>query len=106
VRIEAKKLRYATEFFAPLFEGRKASKRKNAFLSALENLQDHLGELNDLAVSQKMHPDWFRSEDDDSGSGTHAAHLVAKHQVRRAKRALEPALEAYQEFADAKRFWM
>ena len=50
-------MRYATEFFSPVYEGRKARKRDEAFLSALESLQEHLGELNDLAVSQEMHPD-------------------------------------------------
>lgn len=46
LRKDAKKLRYASEFFAPLFGHRK---RKRRFLSALGDLQDHLGALNDLA---------------------------------------------------------
>ena len=105
VRIAAKKLRYATEFFAPLFEDRTARKRLDAFLSALEELQDHLGELNDLAVSRERHPDWFRPEPDDAGSATHARHLVAKHQASRGEHALRPALDAYRDFAKAKPFW-
>lgn len=51
VRIEAKKLRYATEFFASLFPGRKAGKRRKRFRDALETLQTWLGDLNDLATA-------------------------------------------------------
>lgn len=106
VRIEGKKLRYAAEFFAPLYEGGKARKRKEAFLSALEDLQERLGELNDLAVSREMHPDLFREAETggDPGWGE-AARLIVRHQERRADAALEPALEAYRFFARAKRFW-
>jgi inorganic triphosphatase YgiF len=107
VRIEVKKLRYATEFFSPLVEGRKASKRKEAFLSALEHLQEHLGELNDLAVSQELHPEWFQpeTEEDRDPQAHRAAHLIAEHQTERAEKALKPALKAYRAFAEAKRFW-
>jgi triphosphatase len=105
VRIAAKKLRYATEFFAPLFEGRTAEERRDAFLSALERLQEHLGELNDLTVGREKHPDWFQAESDDGDPAAHAAHLVAKRQSARARRALRSALTAYRDFAAAKRFW-
>lgn len=47
VRILGKQLRYAGEFFAPLYS-RKASR---AFLETLADLQDALGELNDIAVA-------------------------------------------------------
>ncbi|CAA7626374.1 CYTH and CHAD domain-containing protein [Magnetospirillum sp. UT-4] len=47
VRILGKQLRYAGEFFAPLY-GAKAAR---PFLSALAELQDQLGELNDIAVA-------------------------------------------------------
>lgn len=49
IRILAKKLRYASEFFSGLFTGKKAARRTGPFLAALEKLQDHLGELNDIA---------------------------------------------------------
>lgn len=108
VRIEVKKLRYATEFFSPVYEGRKARKRNEAFLSALESLQEHLGDLNDLAVSQERHPDLFRTDAAANEGDPHrqaAAHLVVKHQTARAHASLKPALKAYREFAEAKRFW-
>jgi CHAD domain-containing protein len=51
-RIEGKKLRYATEFFASLFRGKKATRRYRAFYDALEELQAHLGDLD--AVDQYL----------------------------------------------------
>ena len=50
VRIAAKKLRYATEFFASLFP----RKRSRAYRKALTSLQDVLGELNDAAVAPRV----------------------------------------------------
>jgi CHAD domain-containing protein len=44
LRIAAKKLRYATEFFAPLFDGRNA----RDYQEALARLQDVLGSYNDM----------------------------------------------------------
>lgn len=50
LRKDAKKLRYAAEFFAPLFAGDRRKGRKR-FGAALEAFQDHLGALNDLAAA-------------------------------------------------------
>jgi CHAD domain-containing protein len=44
LRIECKKLRYATEFFTPLFEG------MEPFIGHMKGLQDLLGIMNDVAV--------------------------------------------------------
>lgn len=52
LRIEAKKLRYAAEFFAPAF-GQGAGKRGRAYIVALKRFQDALGELNDIAVARR-----------------------------------------------------
>ncbi len=54
LRIGIKKLRYAGEFFAALFTGRKAQKRLRRFERELERLQDGLGALNDIAVHQNL----------------------------------------------------
>ncbi len=50
VRIAAKKLRYAADFFAELFE----HSRAHGYLSALAGLQDGLGALNDLAMTRRL----------------------------------------------------
>jgi triphosphatase len=47
VRIAAKKLRYAAEFFSPLF----VRKRTRSYVGALSQLQDVLGTLNDAATT-------------------------------------------------------
>lgn len=49
LRKDAKKLRYAVDFFAGLYARGPAVKLRHKFLTALENLQHNLGELNDLA---------------------------------------------------------
>lgn len=54
VRKEAKTLRYAVEFFASLFAEGRAGSRRTAFREALEDLQDALGVLNDLAVAPAL----------------------------------------------------
>ena len=50
VRIAAKRLRYVTEFFAPLF----AAKRAASYLRELYALQDALGALNDLVTARRL----------------------------------------------------
>ncbi|MES2182229.1 MAG: CHAD domain-containing protein [Pseudomonadota bacterium] len=49
-RISAKKLRYAAEFFATLY----SSKKSTAFIRSLSQLQDCLGVLNDMTVTEKL----------------------------------------------------
>src|SRR5262249_32315993 len=53
LRIQAKKLRYAAEFFAPTFPRKRAIRRRKDFVASLQQLQDALGELNDIAVNEK-----------------------------------------------------
>jgi CHAD domain-containing protein len=50
IRLQAKRLRYAAEIFAPMYPG-KATQR---FLRRLSRLQDCLGTLNDGAVAQQL----------------------------------------------------
>lgn len=55
VRIEAKKLRYAVEFFTGLFEDLgKARKRAGELLQELKALQGQLGELNDAVQAKAL----------------------------------------------------
>ncbi len=50
VRIALKKLRYGTEFFAALFEG----KETKGYTAAASKMQDSLGHLNDVAVTERL----------------------------------------------------
>jgi inorganic triphosphatase YgiF len=51
VRKDAKKLRYAAEFFSALFGHKRGRRRYKHFIAALEGLQDALGGLNDMATA-------------------------------------------------------
>lgn len=50
VRLAAKKLRYATEFFASLYP----DKKTRPYLKAMKSLQDTLGHLNDIATLETL----------------------------------------------------
>jgi len=50
LRILAKKLRYSAEFFAALYDRQKAG----LFLDALSEVQDVLGQINDVAVAHRL----------------------------------------------------
>ncbi|MEA3275014.1 MAG: CHAD domain-containing protein [Pseudomonadota bacterium] len=58
LRIECKKLRYAAEFFRPLFAG------MDIFISHMKGLQDLLGVMNDVAVMQHLLDDLLANETD------------------------------------------
>ena len=51
LRIDVKKLRYAAEFVTSLYRGRATAKHSRTFAKALGQLQDSLGEFNDIAVA-------------------------------------------------------
>jgi triphosphatase len=50
VRIQVKKLRYATEFFSSLYTRRKVT----PYLAAMKTLQDNLGISNDVEVARRL----------------------------------------------------
>ena len=50
LRLRVKRLRYAAEFFAPLF----AAKPARRFIRRLSTLQDRLGVMNDRTVAEKL----------------------------------------------------
>jgi CHAD domain-containing protein len=58
LRIECKKLRYAAEFFRPLFNG------MDVFIGHMKGLQDLLGVMNDVAVTGKLLDDLLAGSTD------------------------------------------
>ena len=58
LRIECKKLRYAAEFFRPLFLG------MDTFIAHMKGLQDLLGLMNDVAVMRQLLDDLLADEGD------------------------------------------
>jgi triphosphatase len=107
LRIQAKKVRYASEFFATLFPSRKASKRRSKFLLALERAQDCLGDLNDIVV----HEDRIRAIANDrrrrrgSRKRAFAAGVLTGREDARLDAVLERATEAHTVLAAIKPFW-
>lgn len=54
LRMAAKKLRYASEFFGSLYPSRGHRRDRKAFARAVKQLMDGLGELNDLRGAQAL----------------------------------------------------
>jgi CHAD domain-containing protein len=104
LRIQAKKLRYAVEFFASLFSGKQASKR-GKFLRAVERLQNALGDLNDIAVHENRIAGTAGRSAQASGRRAFAAGLLAGRENARAEAAMMAATSAYAKLAKVKRFW-
>jgi len=57
LRIRAKKLRYASEFFKDVFPGKKNARRRKSMISALKELQTALGGLNDINSREHLMSD-------------------------------------------------
>jgi triphosphatase len=100
LRIRAKRLRYATEFFAPLFPD--GGKKKRKFIKTLKDMQDCLGALNDIRVAR----DRVLGQ---GGLDRQELAFVAGRIVGRREseepRLLEQAEEAVAAFRDADPFW-
>ena len=93
-RLAAKKLRYATEFFAPLFP----RKRTRDYRRALATLQEELGLWNDAAVAVRLAGEI---------AGTEAAATAAFSGAAAAAGAAreESLTQAWKAFADVVPFW-
>jgi triphosphatase len=105
LRIQTKKLRYAAEFFANLFQNKRAVKRRKQFLSALERLQDGLGDLNDIAVHESHIAALSVHHQRSDPSRAFAAGLLTGREDARIEAAIRTANEAYADLAKIKRFW-
>jgi inorganic triphosphatase YgiF len=110
-RIQAKKLRYAAEFFASAFPGKKSVRRRQDFVASVAQLQDALGELNDIAVHEDLSEHLV--EDDDTADGPRgsrakaafAAGRLSGREEARIAPVLKKAQQAYAAFAKAKPYW-
>jgi CHAD domain-containing protein len=108
LRIDAKKLRYATEFYETVFARRKQQKQRAAFLSALKDMQDCLGELNDIFMHEKLATGMANARASGSSRRSRelfAAGLLAGHEEARLKPLLESAENAFRRFEKLKPYW-
>jgi triphosphatase len=104
-RIQTKKLRYATEFFATLFTTKRAVKRRKQFLPTLERLQGGLGDLNDIAVHEKHIAAMGIRRQRTNPSRVFAAGLLTGREDARLEAAMTAATEAYADLVKVKPFW-
>jgi CHAD domain-containing protein len=101
LRIKTKNLRYASEFFESLFSGKKTRKQQQKFLAALRDMQDCLGDLNDISahislskeIAAKTHGRAF------------AAGLVIGHEQAREAAVLAAAERSHKAFSKAQPYW-
>jgi CHAD domain-containing protein len=102
LRIRAKRLRYGTEFFAGTFDGQTSEKRRSDSLSALKDLQDALGGLNDIATRQTFSAPH-------TGQTAESGQTPSKYDPaaagEQAAKLLDDAEDAFARFLDAKPFW-
>ncbi len=100
VRVAAKKLRYAAEFFAPLFRRAGA----NDYIDALSALQGTLGNLNDMAAAARLLDELMAPVRNDAEL-SHAAGIVRGWTASMSARELERLPKSWRQFAKTKRFW-
>lgn len=106
-RIEAKALRYAAGFLAPLYrEPGRTAQKFDRFDSRLKRLLDALGVLNDIATSRPLALDLGRGAvARGDGAAALAAGVVAGSADGRTQRALGKAKKRLKRLRDAKTFW-
>jgi inorganic triphosphatase YgiF len=102
LRIELKKLRYASEFFASLYP----EKRSRRFIRELERLQDVLGCLNDVATARRL----ARALVEQSGDTPpleleRGASIIEGWIAQRAARSDASFAKCWKRFRKARAFW-
>ena len=103
VRIQAKKLRYAAEFFAPLCHGKSERRRHAKFVKALKAMQDGLGTLNDIATGRELAAGLARKRA--VAEPAFGAGLIAGAEGSQEPTLLQEAAAAQRRLAKAKPFW-
>jgi triphosphatase len=110
LRIAAKKLRYASEFFAGIFPGQNAERRRKRFIASLKALQVCLGDLNDIVVNERLSASLVSSPaheglDDEVWKAFAAGRLYGREEAR-ASSVMKAAMRAHKVFVEAERFWI
>jgi CHAD domain-containing protein len=110
LRIAAKKLRYASEFFAGVFPGKKAARRRKRFIAGLKKFQVWLGDLNDIVVNQRISASLVSSVTTDERRNEQAwkafaAGRLSGREEARFSSVMKVATRAHKAFACTNRFW-
>jgi triphosphatase len=103
LRIALKKLRYTAEFFAPLYPRRDVAR----YLKKLRGLQNHLGELNDVANVRSVVGGLLREKNkkDDDGALRYGAGAMVGWYGAQVPGAVKHALKRYRKFKRLRVFW-
>lgn len=107
LRIQVKKLRYATGFFASLYGG-KRGKPHGRFSRVMGDLQDGLGELTDMAAAGGLTAKLAGAEADGAETAAQlafAAGLVAGERQTGYGGALKTTVKTFRKFRHAKAYW-
>lgn len=106
LRIAVKKLRYACEFFADLYQGGQA-KAHAAFVRQVADLQDALGLLNDIATAVRIADQIVGAKDATARDGwrAYAAGRTIGARQAEAPQALKAAVKRLRRLAKAEPFW-
>lgn len=97
LRIAVKKLRYASEFFAALYE----NKAQRRFVKALAGVQEHLGAVNDAAGVESL----CQRFDAGGGDEREGAGLLRGWAAANACAHRAPLAEAWKDWRDTDTFW-
>jgi len=111
LRVSVKKLRYAADFLAGAFPGKKSTRRREKFIAKLKNMQDALGDLNDILVHEGI----SKGIVEDSGHNgrpragrinmAFAAGRLSGREEERFPTVMRDAEHAFEVFVKAKPFW-
>lgn len=98
-RIALKKARYGAEFFNSLYPDRKAMR---AYLRALEDMQDGMGALNDMAVANSLLDDI----DAEGGAALRASAFTRGWFAHAARQGVAHAEKSEKRLKELEPFWM
>ncbi len=107
LRIAVKKLRYACEFFAGLFPGRKQTNQRRDLSKILKALQESLGALNDIEVHKRLattiaHPQ--KPSRKEAGKAL-AMGFIAGQEQQQVASCIAAVEEAGARLSDLREFW-
>jgi CHAD domain-containing protein len=102
VRIAAKKLRYASEFFRTLVRGKRAGRDHDAFIKGLEQLQETLGALNDIHTGQETAEQIAHATKAEGANYAFSAGLVTGEQQAEGDDLILSAVAAYNALSNSK----
>jgi CHAD domain-containing protein len=105
LRIAAKKLRYASDFFESVFDGKKEARRRERFVDGLKSLQDALGDLNDIRVHIDVTRDLAEGNKASASSRAFAAGRVSGREEARRAEVLKSAQDAFDRFRRQEPYW-